>query len=94
MTDQEKRETVIKGLECCESGNCYECPYDMDLECPGFEPTPKKLLKDAMELLKAQEPVKPVYNWDCDWEECQNCGYVLSKMYNPCPGCGRAVKWG
>ena len=51
------------------------------------------IIHDALELLKAYEPVEPVYNGDCDWEECPNCGYVLSKRYNPCPGCGRPVKW-
>lgn len=51
----DKREKVIRGLECCVNDNCYECPYDMNLECPGFEPTPSTLLKDALELLKGEK---------------------------------------
>ena len=92
MTDREK---VIKGLEWCmnEKHDCYRekgCPYENEGEDIGCK---YALHRDALELLKVQEPVEPVYNGDCDWEECPNCGYVLSKRYNPCPGCGRAVKW-
>ena len=80
MTEQEKREKVISELEACVDDSIVAV-------------VPCNTVLDALELLKAQEPVKPVYNGDCDWEECSNCGYVLSKQYNPCPGCGRPVKW-
>ena len=55
MTEQEKREKVIKGLECCD-GYCDEdtgCPYFESEE--GFECV-ERLTKDAIDLLKAQEP--------------------------------------
>lgn len=53
MTDREK---VIKGLECCSSGNmCKEkCPYD-ELGCEWTDCV-RPLAKDALSLLKAQEP--------------------------------------
>jgi hypothetical protein len=53
MVDREK---VIKGLEHCIADNCDLCPYDENVDCPGFDPTPKTLLADVLALLKAQEP--------------------------------------
>ena len=52
MTEQEKREKVIKGLECC-SGDyalCTTCYLENSGTCRDT------LMKDAIELLKAQEP--------------------------------------
>lgn len=56
MNEQEKREKVIKGLECCSSQDrrvvfCheYDCPYRDYEECP------ENLMRDALALLKAQE---------------------------------------
>ena len=53
MTDREK---VIKGLECCaECGKCKsECPYDGKNN--SMYGCTTRLAKDALELLKAQEP--------------------------------------
>lgn len=64
MTDAEKREKIIKGLECCEKKVCIfkdtekECPY---WELCGeyvseFEDCTTALAKDALALLKVQEP--------------------------------------
>ena len=51
MTDREK---VIKGLECCVYndglGNCKVCPYE------GLTTGCDDLRRDALSLLKAQEP--------------------------------------
>jgi hypothetical protein len=48
------REKVIKGLECCADECVYGCPYDHfgdeGLDCTAL------LCRDAVELLKAQEP--------------------------------------
>ena len=46
------REKVIKGLECCLNvGDCQkQCDYFPDNGCD------KELMRDALELLKAQEP--------------------------------------
>lgn len=55
MTDAEKREKVIRGLECCSQQRggpelCEQCPYDN-------EPFPcgNKLIRDALNLLMEQE---------------------------------------
>lgn len=52
----DKREKVIKGLECCaECGKCKsECPYDGKNDSTYGCTT--QLAKDALALLKAQEP--------------------------------------
>ena len=53
MNDQEMREKVIKGLECCvkrdpdDKPRCSECPYD--IACLN------RLKFDALALLKAQD---------------------------------------
>ena len=83
MDVQDKVETVVKGLE--------EFIADLKPFC-GNKADWKKVT-DAIELLKAQKPVYPVYDGDCDWTTCSNCGYVLDKAYGKCPGCGEAVKW-
>lgn len=47
---------AIKGLECCTDSlkaRCPECPY---YPCYDQDTTSEKLLADALELLKAQEP--------------------------------------
>lgn len=51
MTDAEKREKVIRGLECCALGslsNCERCPYT-ETRCS------EHLCGDALALLKEQE---------------------------------------
>ena len=99
MTAKEK---VIAGLKCClEPGApCQKCPY-YDEDCTD------KLERDALDLLKEQEPVKPCVATDT-WI-CPKCGHTLEsqyliddkenpqvlvhEQYNFCPNCGRAVKW-
>lgn len=56
MTDAEKRDMVIRGLECCSQQRggpelCEQCPYDN-------EPFPcaNALIRDALAQLKEQEP--------------------------------------
>lgn len=55
MTDSEKREKVIQGLEWCikldGNGCSLECPYLV-----GKSPCPNAMLRDALALLKEQEP--------------------------------------
>ena len=61
MTEQEKMEKVIKGLECCTKKLCIyidtekECPY-IEMCDEYFEDCTTALAKDALALLKAQEP--------------------------------------
>ena len=79
MTEQEKMEKVIKGLECCGYSRfmdkCQECPYD-GKDC--FH----RLKTDALALLKAQEPrvmdFDDVVGGDECWLEAVNgaCGYA------------------
>lgn len=50
------REKVIKGLEkCIEHEDCGDCPYVNACSDP-FESAVPCLMKDALELLKEQEP--------------------------------------
>lgn len=103
------RDKVLHGLNSC--GYCdgipnvcgvTECPYESDKPwCTHY------LAHDAGELigelLKTQEPVKPVV--DIDTWKCGNCGHTLEhqqllgdnvlfhEQYNFCPECGRKVKW-
>lgn len=54
MKDQERREKVIKGLECCD-GYCDDetgCPYYDELEAFDCQ---EQLRADAIALLKEQE---------------------------------------
>lgn len=52
MTDQEKREKVIKGPECClGSDSCAKCNFfEYKMDCSWH------LKYEALELLKEQEP--------------------------------------
>ena len=102
MADSEK---VRKGLECCQPledaapYNCKECPYnEVSLytdECQ------KKLHQDALELLKEQEPMIPVFlpirdryivTKQCNYR-CANCGELICRSDLFCEHCGRPVKW-
>lgn len=92
MADREK---VIKGLECCLANGHNNCPYkstdegiDKVTSCTTY------LMKDALALLKAQEPVE--MKWRNGYAYCGQCGYKLHwivDLNNFCPNCGRAVKW-
>jgi len=89
-------ENVIKGLEICVDRvagkyTCNECPYEIDENNCEIN-----LAKDAIALLKYQEPVKPV---NVRWEmginggNCPKCMNWVQRTYNYCPFCGKAVKW-
>lgn len=91
MVDLKK---VIEGMEhCCSSVprgyHCISsCHYGnkVTMECDY-----QNMLKDALALLKEQEP-KPVGK---EWNECPNCGKVLSSIEHIhfCGMCGQAVEW-
>lgn len=110
MTEQEKREKVIKALEYC-SASCKGawdekngCPYmaewiHMTMHDKRINGRCVDLLaKDALELLKAQEPVEPtldVRHGKSMWR-CGSCSTALqpNQMHAKfCFNCGRAVKW-
>ena len=101
----DKREKVIKGLECCSIGlYCpdEECPYEKDKE-EKQENCIALLARDALELLKAQEPVKPIHLHNTKIhdslkdvvfeDECGNCNGYLLRTWKACPICGKAVRW-
>ena len=91
------REKVIKGLECCTHDTCVECPYKEEKCCTYWQPFPNMLLRDTLELLKAQEP-KLVRRWPTKEMSpyCPNiegCGKPLEEGWAYCPYCGQVVKW-
>lgn len=98
MTEYEKREKVIKGLQICKEDSklCFgesECGYQSY-----FPRCWITLAGDAFALLKAQEPVKPLRTNIGSVREnylCGECGgsFFRNKV-NFCPWCGKAVKWG
>lgn len=60
MTDTEKLEKVIKGLECCILGNKHEPDCDVCPYSAGYNDTcdtMDEIHADALALLKAQEPI-------------------------------------
>lgn len=103
MTDQEKREKVIKGLECCigygieDTPGCEDCPYnDMGDTCDRIRP----LYDDALALLKAREAVEPTIGrceeydgHDSWWYQCGKCNTPIDYHDSYCRNCGQAVKW-
>ena len=103
MPDREKVIKVIEGLEHCivDNNEPCNCPYDGDGGCIG------SLMRDALALLKAQEPIAPIQGADDQDEDvfcCGSCGAVVGETFfwppgeyevrdNYCSECGRAVKW-
>jgi rubrerythrin len=107
MTDREK---VIKGLRCLSGytemveNPCAGCGYT---DCQTYAICVAQVARDALELLKKQEPIKPTVNVDT-WI-CSKCGHTLEsqeliddkenpqvlihEQYQYCPNCGKAVKW-
>ena len=94
MADREK---VIKGLNSCSGSDpCVNsCPYYDN--CGNNYSCTSNLAKDALALLKEQEPVKPeVYYVSQDkykFYRCPVCKIAWYYKGNYCLGCGRAVKW-
>ena len=88
MTDREK---VIKAIEICYFGNhsCTECELFYVEDCND------KLMRDALVLLKEQEPVHVqkrkfarLWLWCCG-----SCGVAITEGDRFCRMCGKAVKW-
>lgn len=84
MADREK---VIRGLECCTTFDskgfplCEECPYADDGTCPELD----QLHRDALELLKEQEPrlltIEEITGDDECWFEGINGAYGYADCY-------------
>lgn len=86
MTEQEKREKVIKGLLCCSANfiNCV-CGKEID-ECPycGMKKCIDNLMRDALALLKAQEArTETRGRWVRAMSDgvvcCSKCGMPINK---------------
>ena len=102
---EQKLEKAIKGLECCLPmtartgfGDCKSCPYDRKITLEGgITECSHELMSDALTLLKAQEPVKPVWN-NCNdacigFFMCGACGMNMGTNPRYCWYCGKPVKW-
>ena len=94
------RDEIIKGLDECANNrlSCGDCPYIGTKECFNV------VIRDALALLKEQEPVDPIPTEDDDWicGACNNSVVVTEELdaggfvpirFNYCPNCGQAVKW-
>lgn len=99
MTDREK---VIKGLEYCQDGCGDECPY-WTRQLGSTSICRSEMERDALALLKAQEPVKPILQSGGNYV-CGNCGMYTVGYMHPltgesvqtwkyCGKCGKRVKW-
>ena len=95
-----EREKVIDGLNCHVKGDCAECPYREGWHT--CNPTLESgLFADAIALLKAQEPVKPIHDQDVypdgsvvvDLYFCGACEDEIEQGQKYCCNCGRPVKW-
>ena len=81
---------VINGLE--HHSRC-QCSFGKDDICPYWseENDSASLCRDALELLKAQEPVKPKkINRYMDFDEDR--GWFLPDVYD-CGWCGEELPW-
>ena len=99
MTEQEKREKVLKGLMVCFTrisckgkGCPYESEYERSRLCQAH------LRDDALALLQSQEPKLVHVTADINRRkvgECPNCGKMINSGDYPnyCGRCGQAVKW-
>lgn len=102
------RKKVIEGLELCTAeippdGSMHQ--YDFCIKCPYHDPVfiycfnKNALMKDALEVIKEQEPVEPKkiphsITYPGSTYICGNCKIeILEPDDNFCPYCGRAVKW-
>ena len=92
------REKVIYSIERCichVPDACRDCPYDAGHP---YNECIEMLLKDAMELLKEQEPKQVVMttnSYGTKFYHCPRCNHDIyaypRQMY--CSQCGQAVKW-
>lgn len=95
MADREK---VIKGLKAHADGCGYRSHHCDAMECPyryGDESCDiEEMCRDAIELLKEQEAVKPIRQIEqTEWTVCGNCRKHIISKWTFCPYCGQAVKW-
>ena len=103
MLDKEKVIYSIERCLCHVPDACRDCNYD-NYE---YNKCVEKLLLDALELLKEQEPIEPkeVFQDSSYYASCGACGYPMTELTRQhgwpmhdwppfCSNCGREVKWG
>lgn len=91
MTKDERVCAAIRN--CIDKPKCKDCPWT-ECEKPDCERVnlPLGLVRDALELLEAQKPIKPrIIN---ERYECGFCFQRITDWENFCPICGKAVKKG
>ena len=82
MTDREKILKQLAGIGISLDMDGYHA----DAQC----------VRDATNLLREHEPVKPVnVRWEMNIRggTCPKCLNWVQRSYNYCPFCGKAVKW-
>ena len=98
------REDVILELETCLTSSCRG--FKPGVYCP-FNDDVWNSVRDAVAMLKAQEPVEPVFKayieTDLSYWECGACkAFIFGNAYpnalpenkpKYCGYCGRPVKW-
>lgn len=77
------REKVVRAVETCFD-SWIDKHRNMGLDLQAVE----QMKRDALELLKEQEPVKPMDGWLCG-----QCGCRIYQDANYCYNCGRRVAW-
>ena len=97
------REKAIKGLSRLFDNSGCLAIYDSECDVCPYKPVNgcvDQILKDALELLKAQEAVRPVLFVMDETKTngvdfiCSNCkGDFFRRHVSFCPWCGRPVKW-
>ena len=87
----DKREKVIGHLGILRTWCAVNPKYSMALSVNDCDKA-VGWLDDAIEMMKAQEPVKPIEN--AGFYYCGACRYAFtSARQKYCTDCGRAVKW-
>lgn len=89
MDDLKKVIYSIERCICHVPDACQDCSYDAGHP---YNECVEMLLRDALELLKAQEPIEPIKHLSTG-QICGSCKKVLLRKYKYCPACGQAVKW-
>lgn len=98
MIDREKQERIISHLQILRTWCAVNPDYEKGLSIDDCHKA-VEWLDDALDLLKAQEPVKPVFDRqfmsDIGIYDCGKCGTSLGVegIAKYCMNCGQAVKW-
>ena len=103
-----EREKIIAAYVCSNEKlpdkRCEKCPFGYEyLDQTGDNYfvgcNTERMMVDAIDLLRAQKPVKPSIGGDADgmhgnwWYTCGACHEQIDRGDKYCRWCGRAVKW-